>query len=110
MRLSIFLLALSGAVSYVANQHKPAVEFSAEVEETTFITSQEHGPDAKCEQWCAPGGHEDHVSPPNGIKVVACGNSRTDGCQTENGKQCSEEHRVGCTEFCRTQCCSCCSI
>ena len=71
----------------------------------------QHGPDVHCKQWCAPKGHEGDVSPPDGVPVVSCARSTGDesSCAAQ-GEQCGHEHRSGCTEFCRTQCCSCCSI
>lgn len=71
----------------------------------------QHGPNVPCKQWCAPKGHEDHAEPPEGIPVVACKGDSGPGCATPGGEQCTGDvHRQGCTEFCRHQCCSCCSI
>ena len=68
---------------------------------------QEHGPEAKCTQWCTPDG-ERHDAP-EGMTVVKCAGSNGDSC-AKMGAQCGNEHRAGCSEFCRIQCCSCCSI
>ena len=75
----------------------------------SIVLSQEHGPAVECEQWCAPKGHEDESQPPEGVPVVTCQGSGESSC-TAMGQQCGQEHRAGCTEYCRSQCCSCCSI
>lgn len=67
---------------------------------------QEHGEDAKCQQWCTPDGGRHEA--PDGMKVVKCVGG--DGSCAKMGAQCGEEHRQGCSEYCRKQCCSCCSL
>jgi hypothetical protein len=74
-----------------------------------FAAAQEHGPDAPCTQWCAPKGHEDEAKPPGGIPVVTCAGSGEGSCASQ-GRECGNEHRVGCSEHCRNHCCSCCGI
>lgn len=68
---------------------------------------QEHGPDAVCTQWCSPDGGRHEA--PDGMPVVKCAGTGDGSCQ-KMGAQCGEEHRSGCSEFCRRQCCSCCSL
>ena len=72
---------------------------------------QEHGPEAKCVMMCAPKGHEKDAGP-DGIPVVTCeGGTHGNGKScAELGEACSQEHRQGCSEYCRVQCCTCCSI
>jgi hypothetical protein len=66
-----------------------------------------HGPDAVCTQWCTPDGARHEA--PEGMTIVKCAGGGEDGCGAM-GAQCGGEHRAGCTEWCRVQCCSCCSI
>ena len=72
----------------------------------------QHGPDVKCKQWCAPAGFEDEAEPPEGIPVVTCAGSTgiNEKSWARQGVQCGKQHRPGCSEHCRDQCCSCCSI
>lgn len=74
-------------------------------------STQEHGPEAKCTHMCAPKGHEKDAGP-DGIPTVTCagGSTGSGNSCAELGEQCSQEHRQGCSEFCRVQCCTCCSI
>lgn len=55
------LLSVASILTVVGNEH-----FS----QTLAVSGQEHGPTAKCKQWCAPKGHEDEARPPEGVPVV----------------------------------------
>jgi hypothetical protein len=67
----------------------------------------EHGDDAVCKQWCSPDGGRHEA--PDGMTVVQCKGGGGESC-AKMGSECGDEHRTSCTEYCRKQCCSCCSL
>jgi len=72
---------------------------------------QQHGPEAECVRICVPAEHEDHIPPsPDGeLPMVQCQGTGSDSC-TAQGAKCTQDHRSGCSEHCRPQCCRCCDI
>jgi hypothetical protein len=108
-------LLFLGAFTYHRHEvmsvpHAPHSKVQHSIEE--FIKTVQHGPNVKCKQLCAPEGFEDDVKEnPEGLPVVTCaGNTNPEVSCARQGSQCGEEHRYGCAESCRDQCCTCCSI
>lgn len=88
--------------------HPPHSKIQYNVE--SFL-AQQHGPNVECKRRCAPEGFEDEVGEGTDLEVVTCAGHGDDSKSCAKlGSLCGEEHKVGCAEWCRDQCCSCCSI
>jgi hypothetical protein len=100
----------------LAIPHAPHSAIQFELEKFLSDSGQwkagQHGPNVKCTNMCAPEGFEDETreSFPD-LHVITCsGNLDPMQSCAKQGSQCNKEHRPGCAEHCRSQCCSCCSI
>ena len=106
-------LFVSGIVAYQNHEalpipHAPHSTMQYSVEK--FMAGQ-HGPNVECKRFCAPAGFEDETREDTDLEVVTCaGHTNPEQSCARQGEQCGKEHRPGCAEHCRDQCCTCCSI
>jgi len=100
------LFWLNSSHATLSIPHAPHSKIQYNIE--AFLSGQ-HGPNVKCERMCAPEGFESEVE--TDLEVVTCaGNTDAAISCARLGSQCGKEHRPGCAEYCRDQCCACCSI